>query len=246
MSKKRSFNEMLPDDSVNVPLNDLHLSAGLENSLYTDATRAIIVAGPDSNGKYEVLLGKDAYTSARLLARNDDFSEVNCRIIPINEVDDTTRELCAALDAMQIFVSDTEGEAQNSEKSEKEVWRFYILDLLYKLVESERLTKIEANGIFSHIFGVSDRYTRMYASIYKYGVPELKEAAVSAYTATTKNRTSGDKNKVRPIVARLASLSQCPAEDQHQAMKRINAGEDPTVVVKEYEERKRSHLNAKE
>lgn len=162
-----------------------------------------------AGGKYEILSGKRRFLAMSLLHEQDAslFSLVPCMIRA--EISDIgTKELMIHL-------------ANQDTRTNYD--RFQIISLLDQFCRAKQIREKDLEEIIGKIFGISDRYVRMYLRIARDGTENLKDAVIAGRRG--KDTVNSDANLVPYISIREANkIARVSGELQEIILEKIRNG----------------------
>lgn len=172
----------------------------------------LTVIGPNDEGKFEIVSGERRFRAISMIhEENPDFlPEVPCHIIDL-EMDDLRKQL-----AIEISNVETRDHIQ------REHHRFNIVRLFNQLAEQGDMNQRQIANELAAAMKTSDRYSRMYAAVYKHGIEAVMEGVKSD---NPKANEAGDPVHIPVEVA--SKISQLDPEIQEEIVANINAGDKP-------------------
>lgn len=179
----------------------------------------LTVIGPDLDGKYEILCGERRYKSSLEINKDTDgtLSELPCYVVGNYDMPSVLKKLIIE-----------ESNLQSREEYNREAHRFEVIRLYKKLADEGTIQQKEIVSLLQKRLKMSKRYSVMYMTVFREGIPELEEAIKSG---KTKSDESGDAVHIPvSLASRIAMMDE---EKQREAIDRINKGEKPDQVVKD-------------
>ena len=177
----------------------------------------LTVIGPDPDGNYEILCGERRYKSSLEINKDSDgvLSELPCYVVGSYDMPSVLKKLIIE-----------ESNLQSREEYNRESHRFEVIRLYKKLADEGTIKQKEIVSLLQKRLKLSKRYSVMYMTVFREGIPELEKAVKSE---KTKSDESGEAVHIPvSLASRIAMMNE---EKQLEAIDRINKGEKPAQVV---------------
>lgn len=202
------------------------LSDLISSIRYCGLLSPLTVIGPNEDGIYEILSGERRYRAMSQIREDDPeaFSEVPCYVIGRSGMDQTIKQLV-------IEISNLETREFN-----RDVHRLQVVSLYKDLADKGTIDQQEIVKRVQDSLKVSPRYARMYVSIFKNAIPELRDAVETETLSADEKRekeAAGEAVDLHIPVHQAARISQFSEEGQKETLARIQGGEDRRTVIKE-------------
>lgn len=177
----------------------------------------LTICGPDDAGVYEILAGERRYKSVlKINEKMPGFlSEVPCYIVGSNDMPQIIK---------QLIIEESNLEAR--EDYNRDTHRFQLLKLYKQLADDGTIEEKEIINRLRESLKLSKRYSGMYMTIFRDGIPELMESVESE-----KKVKESDEDNVHIPVSIASRIAKLSPEDQKKAIIRINDGEAPAKVI---------------
>lgn len=177
----------------------------------------LTVIGPDPEGKYEILCGERRYKSSLEINKDTDraLSELPCYVVGTYDMPSVLKKLIIE-----------ESNLQSRDEYNRESHRFEVIRLYKKLADEGTIKQQEIVSLLQKRLKLSKRYSVMYMTVFREGIPELEESVKSE---KTKSDESGEA--VHIPVSLASRIAMMDDEKQREAIDRINRGEKPAKVV---------------
>lgn len=204
------------------PLNSYEVEdlSDLVNSIrYYGVITPLTVVGPDGEGKYEILSGERRYRSVQMLNEETQgfLSEVPCYIIGQSSMSPVLKQLVIELSNLEA-----------RDEYNRDSHRFQVIKLYKQLADEGTIEEKDIVKQIGESLKLSKRYSGMYMTIFRDGIPELREAVESENKVA---ETPDDKVHIPvSIASRIAKLDP---DLQKKVIVRINNGEDPSEVLRD-------------
>lgn len=225
LSQLRTRSGFVPDTEVLSDIMD-----GIKN--YGILT-PMIVAGPENDGLYEILEGEQRFHAINLLNQEEEtaITEIPCFIVCDSKDAQAKNQLYIQL---QLRVKDD---------SRTENRRFEVVKILIDLAERGEISEEEITPYLSRCFGVSQRYARMYKTVFMSGVPELVDAVKCTWKQSDqkemvdKLKKEGSRKPIVKVHIPLTVASNIvgkerPKAEQRRLLYLIYSGRDAKEVLK--------------
>ena len=177
----------------------------------------LTICGPDDAGVYEILAGERRYKS--VLKINEKIpgflSEVPCYIVGSKDMPQIIK---------QLIIEESNLEAR--EDYNRDTHRFQLLKLYKQLADDGTIEEKEIINRLRESLKLSKRYSGMYMTIFRDGIPELMESVESE-----KKVKENDEDNVHIPVSIASRIAKLSPDDQKKAIIRINDGENPAKVI---------------
>ena len=173
----------------------------------------LTICGPDDAGVYEILAGERRYKSVlKINEKMPGFlSEVPCYIVGSRDMPQIIK---------QLIIEESNLEAR--EDYNRDTHRFQLLKLYKQLADDGTIEEKEIINRLRESLKLSKRYSGMYMTIFRDGIPELMESVESE-----KKVKESDEDNVHIPVSIASRIAKLSPEDQIKAIIRINDGEAP-------------------
>lgn len=176
------------------------------------------VAGPDEDGKYEILSGERRFRAISLLNEEGEepfMEKVPCYVIGPSDMSETSKRLAIEIGNLEV-----------RDDFNVDAHRFEVIRLYKQLADEGTVAEKHIVGEFRKTLKLSKRYSVMYMTVFRDGIPELMDSVQSDLKKP--DREGGPVHIPVSIASRIATL---PEDDQKEALQRINSGEDAAGVV---------------
>lgn len=179
----------------------------------------LTVIGPDPDGKYEILCGERRYKSSLEINKDTDgaLSELPCYVVGSYDMPSVLKKLIIE-----------ESNLQSREEYNREAHRFEVIRLYKKLADEGTIKQKEIISLLQKRLKISKRYSVMYMTVFREGIPELEEAIKSQ-----KSKPDDNDGAVHIPVSLASRIAMMDEEKQREAVERINKGEKADQVVKD-------------
>jgi hypothetical protein len=161
----------------------------------------LTVIGPYPSGKYSIISGERRYTGMKKCIEDPDydgsFDKVPCYVVHGYDTDQTIQEL-------ELEIANLE----TRDSSDKDKHRFKLVSILKKMAESGKIKEKEIVSIMGKCMRESDRYKRMYVTIFDKGTDSTKQLILDKQLS----------------IAEGAALSQLPGKTQDVVANAIKDG----------------------
>lgn len=186
----------------------------------------LTVVGPNEDGVYEILAGERRYRALSLIQEKDgvEYNQVPCHIVGDSNLDQTIKKLI-------IEISNLETREFN-----RDVHRLQVVSLYKELADKGTIEQQDIVRRVQNSLKVSPRYARMYVSIFKNAIPELRAAVETGYVTAEereKKEQAGEPIDLHIPVHEAARISQFSEEGQKETLDRIRGGEKTQAVIRE-------------
>ena len=185
-----------------------------ENIRYFGLLSPLSVAGPDENGKYEILAGERRYQSIRKL--NEEMpgymQDIPCYIVGESDMSPIRKQLV-------IEVSNLE----SRDDYNRDTHRFQVVKLYKQLADEGSIEEKDLVKKIGESLKMSKRYSGMYMTIFRSGIEELRESVESV----KKEPDPSDDGPVHIPVSVASRIAKLDPDLQRKVIIRINNGEDP-------------------
>ena len=177
----------------------------------------LTICGPDDAGVYEILAGERRYKSVlKINEKMPGFlSEVPCYIVGSKDMPQIIK---------QLIIEESNLEAR--EDYNRDTHRFQLLKLYKQLADDGTIEEKEIINRLRESLKLSKRYSGMYMTIFRDGIPELMESVESE-----KKVKESDEDNVHIPVSIASRIAKLSPDDQKKAIIRINDGENPAKVI---------------
>lgn len=177
----------------------------------------LTICGPDDAGVYEILAGERRYKSVlKINEKMPGFlSEVPCYIVGSRDMPQIIK---------QLIIEESNLEAR--EDYNRDTHRFQLLKLYKQLADDGTIEEKEIINRLRESLKLSKRYSGMYMTIFRDGIPELMESVESE-----KKVKESDEDNVHIPVSIASRIAKLSPDDQKKAIIRINDGENPAKVI---------------
>ncbi len=196
-----------------------------ENIRYFGLLSPLSVAGPDENGKYEILAGERRYQSIRKL--NEEMpgymQDIPCYIVGESDMSPIRKQLV-------IEVSNLE----SRDDYNRDTHRFQVVKLYKQLADEGSIEEKDLVKKIGESLKMSKRYSGMYMTIFRSGIEELRESVESV----KKEPDPSDDGPVHIPVSVASRIAKLDPDLQRKVIIRINNGEDPVEVLNQVKKKK--------
>lgn len=201
-------------------INDL-----AENIRYFGLLSPLSVAGPDENGKYEILAGERRYQSIRKLNEETPgyMEDIPCYIVGESDMSPIRKQLV-------IEVSNLE----SRDDYNRDTHRFQVVKLYKQLADEGSIEEKDLVKKIGESLKMSKRYSGMYVTIFRSGVDELRESVESE----KKEPDPSDDGPVHIPVSVASRIAKLDPDLQRKVIIRINNGEEPVEVLNQVKKKK--------
>ena len=177
----------------------------------------LTISGPDNAGVYEILAGERRYKSVlKINEKMPGFlSEIPCYIVGSKDMPQIIK---------QLIIEESNLEAR--EDYNRDTHRFQLLKLYKQLADDGTIEEKEIINRLRESLKLSKRYSGMYMTIFRDGIPELMESVESE-----KKVKESDEDNVHIPVSIASRIAKLSPDDQKKAIIRINDGENPAKVI---------------
>lgn len=177
----------------------------------------LTICGPDDAGVYEILAGERRYKSVlKINEKMPGFlSEIPCYIVGSKDMPQIIK---------QLIIEESNLEAR--EDYNRDTHRFQLLKLYKQLADDGTIEEKEIINRLRESLKLSKRYSGMYMTIFRDGIPELMESVESE-----KKVKESDEDNVHIPVSIASRIAKLSPDDQKKAIIRINDGENPAKVI---------------
>lgn len=184
---------------------------------------ALTVVGPDADGFYEILSGERRYKAIQKLNDESDGSgagpfmqEIPCHVVGPADMPSIAKELA---------IEESNLEARDDYN--RETHRFHVISLYKKIADEGTISERNIVRYVGQALKLSKRYSVMYMSVFRDGIPELIDAVQS------ENKDPGVDAPVHIPVSLASRVAKMEPEVQRSVIKRINAGEKRDDVIRD-------------
>lgn len=179
----------------------------------------LTVVGPNENGRYEILAGERRYRASVLLNKElpGFLPELPCYVIGDSDMPKIIKQLVIE-----------ESNLETREDYNKDTHRFQLIKLYKQLADEGSIKEKEIIKRLQGALKLSRRYSVMYLTIFRKGVPELQESVKSE-----QKKPDGSGKPVHIPVSAAAQIATMEEEKQREAIDRANKGENAEEIVRE-------------
>lgn len=181
---------------------------------------ALTVVGPDADGCYEILSGERRY-KAIMRINSESGSDMFMREIPCHIIGP------ANMPAIEKELAIEESNLESRDDYNRETHRFHVISLYKKIADEGTISERNIVRYVGQALKLSKRYSVMYMSVFRDGVPELIDAVQS------ENKEPGADAPVHIPVSPASRIAKMEPEVQRSVIERINAGEKRDDVIRD-------------
>lgn len=121
-----------------------------------------------------------------------------------------------------------EANLQSRDDFNKDQHRFRVIELYKQLADEGTIRQREIVSRIKEKLKLSKRYSAMYMTVFREGIPELRESVQSENKKPDK-----DGNAVHIPVSVASRIAKLPEEDQREIVERVNKGEPAIAALGE-------------
>lgn len=209
------------------PLNsfDVEDISDLVNSIKTcGLLTPLTVIGPNEDGRYEILSGERRYRSISQINKEIPgfMTEVPCYLIGASNMGDVRKKLAIELSNLEA-----------RDDYNRDTHRLQVIKLYKQLADDGEIEEKEIVRLVGESMKLSKRYSGMYLTIFRSGIPELQKAVES--TEKAKGTSEEPVHIPVSVASRVAKLD---GDQQREVIGRVNQGENAVSALNDIIARK--------